>query len=302
MNFYVGITDMDWFRWLKAAGATEANFWRPGGTSNFGALEPGGLFLFKAKAGFGGKIIGGGFFVRYQRLPMTLAWDAFGEENGCPSLYDLKTRIANYRAKNGIAGDESVDIGCTILTQTFFFDEKDWIDPPPDWSAPIVSGKTYDTADAIGAALYEQVMIRLRAIGRDELAGDDSSPARLAPGLGMFRLRVAESYGQRCAITGLDTVPSLVAAHIKPVSAGGENIVPNGLFLRADIGTLFSRGYLTVDANDLRVRVAPSVSSLYAGGRLYTTLDGHRIDLPADPTQAPDRNLLDWHNRNVFVA
>ncbi len=35
---------------------------------------------------------------------------------------------------------------------------------------------------------------------------------------------------------------------------------------------------------------------------VYRTLDGHRIDVPSDTSLAPDRELLDWHNRNVFVA
>ena len=307
MKFYVGITDMDWFRFLKAAGASEANFWNPGGTKTFKALEPGGLFLFKHHKGDGGKIAGCGFFVRSELLPINLAWQAFGEENGCASFVEMKERIQKYRVSNGASLESSPNIGCTILTQTVFFDEPDWIDPPSDWCGPIVSGKTYDTADSIGSALYEEVMLRLRAVGRTELAvepavGTPAASARLVPGSGMFRLLVAESYGKRCAITGMDAIPALVAAHIKPVSAGGRNIVPNGLFLRADLGTLFSRGFLTVSADDLRVRVARDVSALYPGGRLYNAFDGHKIELPSDPTLAPDRDLLDWHNKNVFVA
>ena len=170
MKFNVGITDMNWFRYLKAAGATEVNFWQPGGGNDFKALPPGGLFLFKLHKRDGGKIAGGGFFVRYEKLPMELAWSAFGDENGYPSLPAMKKRIMDYRASNGKAGDETSPIGCTILEQTFYFDEKDWIDSPADWKDAIVSRKGYDTADEIGAALYEKVMLRLRALGRDELA------------------------------------------------------------------------------------------------------------------------------------
>ena len=288
MKFNVGITDMNWFRYLKAAGATEVNFWQPGGGNDFKALPPGGLFLFKLHKRDGGKIAGGGFFVRYEKLPMELAWSAFGDENGCPSLPAMKKRIMDYRASNGKAGDETSPIGCTILEQTFYFDEKDWIDSPADWKDAIVSRKGYDTADEIGAALYEKVMLRLRSLGRDDLAvetpvGSPAPAVRLAPGSGMFRLLVAESYGKRCAVTG-------------------ENIVPNGLCLRADLGALFSRGYLTVGADDLRVRIARAIPDLYSGGAVYRTLDGHRIDVPSDTSLASDRDLLDWHNRNVFVA
>ena len=307
MKFFVGITDMDWFRYLKATGATEVNFWQPGGGSDFKALPPGGLFLFKLHKRDGGKIAGGGFFVRYEKLPMELAWSAFGDENGCPSLPAMKKRIMDYRASNGKSGDETSPIGCIILGQTFFFDETDWIDSPADWKDAIVSRKGYDTADEIGAALYEKVMLRLRALGRDELAveppaGSPAPAVRLPPGSGMFRLLVAEAYNRRCAITGVETVPALVAAHIKPVSAGGKNVVPNGLLLRADLDALFSRGYLTVGADDLRVRIASSIPSSPTSCEAYGTLAGQRIDVPSDTSLAPDRDLLDWHNRNVFVA
>ena len=70
-----------------------------------------------------------------------------------------------YRTKNGMSGDESADIGCTLLTKTFFLDEKDWIDPPSDWKKSIVSGKTYDTADPVGAAIYDRIMRLLPAFG-----------------------------------------------------------------------------------------------------------------------------------------
>ena len=39
----------------------------------------------------------------------------------------------------------------------------------------------------------------------------------------------------------------LQAAHVRPVTAGGEHRLDNGLLLRSDIHTLFDRGYLGVD-------------------------------------------------------
>ena len=48
VNLYVGITDYDWFRFFSALpGIDEVNFWQPGGRTNFQALRPGELFLFK---------------------------------------------------------------------------------------------------------------------------------------------------------------------------------------------------------------------------------------------------------------
>jgi putative restriction endonuclease len=48
MRAFVGITDYDWFKTLSSIPESdEVNFWQPTGSSQFRALEPGELFLFK---------------------------------------------------------------------------------------------------------------------------------------------------------------------------------------------------------------------------------------------------------------
>ena len=84
MKIYVGVTDYDWFTILKNANCDEVNFWRPGTGTNFKALEPNDLFLFKLHSPRN-YIVGGGYFVRYSILPTFLAWDAFGIQNGTRS-------------------------------------------------------------------------------------------------------------------------------------------------------------------------------------------------------------------------
>ena len=67
MKIYVGITDGGWFNQLREANAPEVNFWHPGGDA-FKALQPNEMFLFKLHKKEGGKICGGGFFVRSSDL------------------------------------------------------------------------------------------------------------------------------------------------------------------------------------------------------------------------------------------
>src|ERR1700748_928678 len=122
VNLYVGITDYDWFRFLSALPrAEEINFWQPGGRTNFRALHAGELFLFKLHAprNF---IVGGGVFARANILPASLAWEAFGINNGAASLVEMRARIAHYRHQ---ADDPREDyaIGCRVLTQPFFLPE-----------------------------------------------------------------------------------------------------------------------------------------------------------------------------------
>ena len=95
VNLYIGITDYEWFRYLSALPRVdEVNFWQPGGRTNFRALQPGELFLFKLHAprNF---IVGGGVFARANILPVSLAWDAFGINNGASSLLVMRKRMAS---------------------------------------------------------------------------------------------------------------------------------------------------------------------------------------------------------------
>ena len=46
MQIYVGITDYNWFQFLKDRESDEVNFWKPG-SQPFKALQENDLFLFK---------------------------------------------------------------------------------------------------------------------------------------------------------------------------------------------------------------------------------------------------------------
>jgi putative restriction endonuclease len=99
MRLWVGVTDFDWFRFLATRpGIDEVNFWQPSGGVEFKALSPGEPFLFKLHSprNF---IVGGGFFAHWSPLPVSLAWDAFGEKNGATSLSEMRSRLAKcYRS------------------------------------------------------------------------------------------------------------------------------------------------------------------------------------------------------------
>jgi hypothetical protein len=48
VNLFIGVTDGDWFSFLAAQPQLEkVNFWQPGGSTNFKALQSRELFLFK---------------------------------------------------------------------------------------------------------------------------------------------------------------------------------------------------------------------------------------------------------------
>jgi len=95
MKMYVGVADLDWFWTLQQARCDEINFWKPGGRTNFRALNEGDMFLFKLHSPHD-YIVGGGFFLKFSIIPSSLAWEAFGIANGAKSLKELNDRVYKY--------------------------------------------------------------------------------------------------------------------------------------------------------------------------------------------------------------
>jgi putative restriction endonuclease len=302
MKFWVGVTDSDWYSFLAALRADEVNFWQPSGSRQFRALEPGGLFLFKLHSPRN-YIVGGGTFVRHTTLPSSLAWQAFGEKNGVANLDEFRSRIRKYRRTAETPPAPDPQIGCNILTEPFFWSEQDWIPVPESWARNIVQGKTYDSRDADGAALWASVLQRLNALQQQEESPRYSQEflARARLGQGAFRVLVADAYQRRCAITGERTLPVLEAAHIRPYANDGPHRVSNGLLLRSDLHTLFDNGYITV-TTDYRIEVSRRIKEEFSNGREYYAHHGRRLEvLPAHQLEQPAREYLAWHNEARFL-
>lgn len=155
MKFWVGITDKNWFDYLADLSPDEVNFWRPSG-QGFIALQIGEPFLFKLHSSIN-KIVGGGFFIRSEQLPLSLTWDAFEKKNGAENISMLRNAINSYRKTK----DPDPTIGCIILNQPFFFSEDKGIEVPSSFSRSIVTGKTYDTNEQDGQRLWNEVLLRL---------------------------------------------------------------------------------------------------------------------------------------------
>ncbi len=305
---YVGITDINWYRYLRDLQPDETNFWRPGG-STFRALQPGDPFLFKLHAPHHA-IVGGGWFVRYAPLPVSLAWRAFGVKNGVKSVDAFLERIRHYR-KPPVSNDPT--IGSIILTEPFFFDEEDWVDPPRDWKPQIVQGRGYDPYEGVGAEIWASIEEWLKARESAFSAKRAAAPLTLVNdpkrrrtlveqriGQGAFRVAVTDAYERRCAITGERTLPVLEAAHIMPHASGGPNDVRNGLLLRSDLHLLFDGGYVTID-QDHRVRVSSRIREAFQNGREYYRFDGeHLAHSPSRISDLPDPDFLAWHGDTVF--
>ncbi|SFQ28176.1 HNH endonuclease [Caldicoprobacter faecalis] len=315
MRIYVGVTDNNWYKFLSKISPDEVNFWRPSDKNYFRAIDVGDMFLFKLHSPID-YIVGGGFFVRYSRLPVSLAWEIFAQKNGVEDYNDFLAAIYKYRKTNRLIEPDPV-IGCIVLSSPFFFPESEWISVPEDWKSNIVQGKTYDTSSLIGKKLYEQVEERLIKMKLNEPMHYEEAdrveeyvnvnrygaPTIVYPriGQGTFKVLVTEAYNRRCAISGEKTLPALEAAHIKPYSKGGIHSVKNGLLLRRDLHTLFDRGYITIDEN-LYIVVSKRIKEDYGNGRDYYAFHGKKLSvIPNNANERPDPQFLRWHNENVFL-
>ena len=317
MKLYAGVTDHDWFDYLRSLPAIdEVNFWQPSPNAQFQALSKGDLFLFKLHRGPRTRnrdlIAGGGVFASFSILPISLAWEAFEKKNGAASYTEMRERLVHYRR---ILDNphEDFQVGCIILTQPFFFDESMWF-PAPDWSASIVRGKAkgYELDKEAGQFIWRNLQ---RVWERQQLFDLDREAQRVEEerarygkettitprlGQGAFRVLVTDAYHRACAVTEEHSLPALEAAHIKPFNESGLHAVNNGLLLRSDFHRLFDRGYITITP-EYRIEVSRRLKEEYENGRSYYPFHGKPLGhLPVLPEDRPEKELLIWHNENVF--
>jgi putative restriction endonuclease len=307
---YVGVTDGSWYRFLAARPEiTEVNFWQPSGGRAFRVLEPGEPFLFKTHHP-DNRVVGGGFFSGFAVLPLAEAWTLFGEANGAADLMTMRQRIGQYR-RAAIGPGEDPLIGSIFVRDTVFFPSGGEMEPPPEFAANIVQGKSYLLAEEPAASYFEEALRRL--LGH-ELGGElESAWGRPGPMFGdprllprrlgqrSFQAVVTNAYHRRCAITGDRIRPVLQAAHIRPVASGGEHRLDNGLLLRSDAHILYDAGYLGVDPKH-RLLVSPRLRNEFGNGEEFYARDGQVIDLPDRRIDRPSSEYLEWHLDERYLS
>ena len=310
MLAYVGVTDNDWYRFLAARpGLQEVNFWQPSGGREFRVLAPGEPFFFKTHYPHN-RVVGGGFFSDSAQLRVSEAWDLFREANGVADMAEMRARIGHYRREPIGTGEDPI-IGCLFVRDVRFFPPGTTAAPPSDFARNIVQGKSYNLAEQAVAPYFGELLRLLLGIQVEldfrepwHRPGPVFGDPRLAPyrlGQTSFKAVVLDAYHRRCAISGTHITPVLQAAHIRPVTAGGEHRLDNGLLLRSDVHTLFDRGYVGVDPRH-RLLVSPRLREDFGNGDQFYARAGQIIDLPERRADRPQREFLEWHLDEVFKA
>jgi len=305
MKYYIGNTDFDWYNYLKKINPEDINFWQPSGLSNFKAIEKGSPFLLRLKNPIN-KIAGIGFFSSHSILPIEFAWEVFENRNGTEQFIDFYSKIKYYRdISNSI--EKNPNIGCIVLTNPIFFNEKDWVRTPENWSGNIVKGKTYNTININDKEYWQKIENLLTKYSSQSFeVTKEQTPlynqylTNVRVGQGAFRILVTDAYSRRCAISGEKTLPVLEAAHIKPYSTSGINATYNGILLRADIHKLFDSGYITI-TDKYKIEISRKIKEEFENGRDYYKFHGQQlVSLPRNKYDLPDIENLKWHNENRF--
>ena len=288
---FFALTDDDWYQFLLARSRVEAldevNFWAPSGKAKT-SLPTGTPFFFQRKSPHY-RIGGFGFLGPVTSIPLSLAWEAFGEGNGAATREMMFERIQKYR-KGKVAEGETVhdpSIGCRTILEPVFFPSEVNIPIAGDWPKNVVVGKQMSLTEGEGARIWQECQLHARSLRLDgdavgqvaEPPGDRfGTPLEYQPrlGQGAFRIAVVDAYQRSCAVTGEHSLPVLEAAHIRPYRTGGEHAVSNGLLLRSDVHRLYDQGYVTVSP-DHKFKVSPLLREGWNNGKVYYAFNGKTI-------------------------
>jgi putative restriction endonuclease len=118
----------------------------------------------------------------------------------------------------------------------------------------------------------------------------------------VFRRIVLRAYDERCAITGLKLINGMgraevAAAHIRPVEAGGPDIISNGIALSGTAHWMFDRGLISL-ADDLEILVSRQTNDP-EGVRSIVNKTGRALS-PRRISDRPHPHFLKWHRENCF--
>jgi HNH endonuclease len=107
-----------------------------------------------------------------------------------------------------------------------------------------------------------------------------------------FRRKLLDAYEERCAISSVDCVTVLEAAHIKRYGGEETNHVQNGLLLRSDLHVLFDAGKIGINPSTLRIIVHAAIRNTE-----YGRFHDQKLQLPKDPALHPNKEALAAHRK-----
>lgn len=119
-----------------------------------------------------------------------------------------------------------------------------------------------------------------------------------------FRRTVLDSYGNRCAVTGIPVPELLRASHIVPWAESEQHRLNprNGLCLSATFDAAFDRGLVAFDGQ-FQLLLSNRLKSYLPDDELRASfLKREKQPLRLPGKNLPDHELLAWHRERVFAG
>jgi ribosomal protein L37AE/L43A len=108
-----------------------------------------------------------------------------------------------------------------------------------------------ETHKAIVSLLGNEVLRPIDSTTAQLQHGHTTKPTRVRIGQRLFRERLLEQFGSRCAFTGDLPAAALDACHLYSYAKVGKHHEHGGVLLRRDLHTLFDRGIIAVHPNNV---------------------------------------------------
>jgi putative restriction endonuclease len=123
----------------------------------------------------------------------------------------------------------------------------------------------------------------------DQIQAQESSSPKHNSNQPLFKFRVLQRYGPKCAVCSVDRKEMLRATHLRPVTNDGSDDPRNGLILCANHHLAFNANLFAFDNSTLKVVFRPQGPNAHD---LQITVDSLR-SLP----ELPDQRALAWRYR-----
>lgn len=109
-----------------------------------------------------------------------------------------------------------------------------------------------------------------------------------------FRKTLIDIYESKCAISGVNAIEALEAAHIIPYRGLDTNHPSNGILLRADLHILFDLGLICINTETMTIIVSEKLSN-----SIYVEFHGKPLRLPINTSCWPSVEALKKHRQEA---
>jgi putative restriction endonuclease len=118
----------------------------------------------------------------------------------------------------------------------------------------------------------------------------------------LFRSIVLNIYDEKCAFTGINIKPLLIASHIKPWAADAENRLnpSNGICLNTLHDKAFDKGLIGIDL-DYKIVFSNYLKEFYTKdfyNTYFKKIEGNKLTLPN--RFKPQQEFIEYHMNNCF--